>query len=284
MTQRVAVTGATGYIGQALINELLFRDIELYAVSRTPLDKKFSGVPFLQVGEYGETPSMPDTILVHLAETALISDVEQQGEIYIVEASNQTAALLTKKWKRVVYASSGQVYGTKTPVPHAPDDAVVKDCVYSRAKLRSEQLVLDAGGVVARIGNIYGSPIKQGTVFADILNQLSATGDVKIRDQKPARDYLWIDDVAKGLADIALGTATGIYNLGSGIAITAGDIAQTLLKIHGSSDRDIISLTDTEGDGTNTIILDASTTTEAFGWQPAISLDEGLTKLMRGNK
>jgi UDP-glucose 4-epimerase len=282
MTQRIAVTGASGYIGQALINELLVRDIEIFAVSRTPLDKKFSKTPFLQVTEYAETPSMPDTVLVHLAETSLISDVEQQGESYIVEASNQTAALLTKNWKRVVYASSAQVYGTKTSVPHAPNDPVVEDCVYSRAKLASEKLVVDAGGVVARIGNIYGSPIKQGTVFADILNQLSTTGPVKIRDEKPARDYLWIDDVAKGLADIALETATGVYNLGSGIAITAGDIARALLKIHGSSDRDITSLIDTKKAGINTILLDASTTTEAFGWQPVISLDEGLTKLMRG--
>jgi UDP-glucose 4-epimerase len=282
MTQRVAVTGASGYIGQALINELLVRDVELYAISRTPLDEKFSGVPFLQVTEYEETPSMPDTILVHLAETSLISDVERQGESYIFKASSQTAVLLKKNWKRVVYASSGQVYGAKTPVPHVTDGSVVRDCVYSRAKLQSEKLVLDAGGVVARISNVYGSPIKQGTVFADILNQIPATGDVKIRDENPARDYLWIDDVAKGIADIALGTTTGIYNLGSGVAITAGDIARTLLKIHGSSDRDVISLADTEKAATNTIVLDATATTRDFGWQPITSLREGLTKLVRG--
>jgi len=282
MTQRIAVTGASGYIGQALIKELLRRNIEPYAISRTPLDEKLSGTPFLQVKEYTETPAMPDTILVHLAETSLISDVERQGECYIAKASNQTAALLRKNWKRVVYASSGQVYGTKTSVPHSPDDAVVRDCVYSRAKLQSEKLVQDAGGAVARIGNVYGPPIKQGTVFADILNQLSAPGAMKIRDKQPARDYLWIDDVAKGLADIALGAATGIYNLGSGVAITAGDIARTLLRIHGSSDRDIISLADPKRTTTNTVLLDSSMTTEAFGWQPAISLDEGLTKLMRG--
>lgn len=280
MSQRVAVTGASGYIGQALINELLVRNIELCAVSRTPLHNKFGAIPFLQVNKYEDTPSMPDTILVHLAETSVISDVEQIGESYIVETRNQTSALLTKNWKRVVYVSSGQVYGTKASIPHRPDSAVDTDCIYSCGKLQSEKLTLDSGGTVVRVANVYGCPVKKGTVFADILNQLSGTEDVKIRDQNPARDYLWIDDVAKGLADIALGTAIGVYNLGSGNAITAADIARTLLRIYGSNDRDIISLANTEKASTNTIILDASATTEAFGWQPEISLDEGLMQLM----
>jgi nucleoside-diphosphate-sugar epimerase len=284
MIQRIAVTGASGYIGQALINELLVRNLEPYAISRAPLQENFSGIPFLRVKDYAKIPAMQDTILVHLAETSLISDVEQQGENYIAKTSDQTAALLTKNWKRVVYASSGQVYGNKTSVPHAPDDAVVRDCVYSRAKLRSEKLVLDAGGVVARIGNVYGHPVKPKTVFADILDQLSETSPLKVRDENPARDYLWVEDVAKGLADIALGVAVGIYNLGSNIAVSAGDIARTTLAINGSRDREVVSLAPKENIAIDTIALDTTATTRDFGWQPITSLNEGLTKLMRGIK
>jgi UDP-glucose 4-epimerase len=284
MIQRVAVTGASGYIGQALLAELSVRAIEVFAVSRTPLQEKGANTQFIQVKEYQQILAIENTVLVHLAETALIANVEQRGDSYITETSDQTAALLAKNWQRVVYASSGQVYGTKTSKRHTPNDVVTADCVYTRAKLKSEKLVLKAGGVVARIGNIYGAPVKPNTVFADIFDQLPNTGPLKIRDENPARDYLWINDLAKGLADISLGHAKGIFNLGSGATISAGDIARTSLALHGSQGREVISSTSTNSAATNVIALDISATTEAFGWRPTTSLSEGLTKLIQSNK
>jgi len=284
MTQRVAVTGASGYIGHALIKELLCRNIEPIAVCRTPLPECPAGVQLLQVKEYADTPTFPDTALVHLAESSLVSEVEQRGESYILETSNNTAALLAKNPNRFVYVSSSLVYGTKSSKPHGIQDPVTRNCVYTRAKLESEKLVIDAGGVVARIGNVYGLPVKPRTVFSDILDQLPKTGPVHIRDENPARDYLWVGDIAKGLADIALGTTTGIYNLGSGVAVSAGDIARKMLAIHDSGNRDMISIATLDTKSIDVIALDSTKTTNNFGWQPDTTINEGLAKLVRSIK
>ncbi len=280
MSRLVVVTGASGFIGRALIDEFARRDIQTLAVSRRPCAVP-SGADVSVVADYPDTPVPAGATLIHLAERADIGEAERLGEQHLQETRQRIMALLVAARGRIVYASSGRVYGSETIRPHPPADPTRADCFYARAKLEAEQIVLESGrGVIARVGNVYGPPVKPGTVLGDILAQVPGNGPLRIRDAGAARDFVWVGDIARGLADMATGEATGIFNLGTGVASSAGDIARTALQLCGEEDRPVETSVPTDPGAINTIALDATQTTAVFGWRPEVTLESGLHRLI----
>jgi nucleoside-diphosphate-sugar epimerase len=279
MPKSISVTGASGLIGGALIRELVSRDVDVTAVSRRP-SRTLTGVTVKTIESYRETPVDPKAIVVHLAELALIGEAEKRGCNYISEVTGRVSALLEKNFARIVYVSSGSVYATDGTDPRSPSDRATPDSIYAKAKIAAEELVLDSGGAVARLSNVYGSPLKPGTVISDILNQLPGTAPVVVRDDNPARDYLWLGDAARGLADIALGEATGLFNLGSGTATSATEIARIALAVWGERDRDVIATIPKREGKIDAIALDCSKTTANFGWRPSTTLADGIRMVL----
>ncbi len=282
MTGSVIVTGASGFIGQSLLRCLVKEGIAVTAVSRQPCTVP-NGARHILVEQYAETPSTKDQTLIHLAERSDISAVEKIGRRYIEVVGKRATSLLEKDHKRFLYVSSGSVYGANEKTPRDTHAAVYRDNVYNRAKLSVEKLVTSAGGLVARISNIYGPPVKVGTIFYDVLSQIPGTGPLAVRNTYPARDYLWIEDLIEALKAMAMGERSGTFNLGTGMATTAGDIARTALELSGQSDRTITSSETQPKRGTDCLILDSSETKSAFGWQAKTSLAMGMKILIRGN-
>jgi nucleoside-diphosphate-sugar epimerase len=281
MTNSVVVTGASGFIGSALVAELLERGISVYAVSRRRVLKTGS-LKTAIVNKYDETPCPANSTIIHLAETSNSAAANTSGKQYVAEVKQQTSALLAKKFDRFIYVSSGTVYRKGAFLPRLPTSETLSENIYTEAKIAAEGLVRRAGGVIVRLSNIYGPPPKPGTVIADILNQIPGEGPLRIKDVASARDYLWIGDAAKGLNDIALGATAGVFNLGTGIETTAGDLAKIALAHAGQPERQVVASINSEPDSTDSIALDATSTTHMFGWKPTICVDEGISLLFEG--
>lgn len=274
------VTGASGFIGRALIRELARREVNVIAVSRRPSSAPANVLTKI-VDLYEATPPDPTAVMVHLAELADIREVERRGSGYLTETTNRTKALLENNYARFVYVSSGKVYRNDSTEPKSPTDLISPNGIYASTKLAAEDLVRQKDGVIVRLGNIYGPPVKQGTVIADILDQIENDGPIMIRDDNPARDYLWIDDAAKGLAGIALGLSTGIFNLGSGVATSPSELACIALDVSGEPNRSIIANNPKRQGEIDSIALDFSDTTAQFGWRPRWTLAEGINTLLK---
>jgi UDP-glucose 4-epimerase len=281
MTRPVVVTGASGFIGSALVAELMQRENVVQAVSRQQTPGR-SDVTSVIVTSYDETPRLENSSIIHLAEVSDSRAANQLGKQYVEDVKRQTSVLLAKNFNRFIYVSSGTVYSKGKLPPRIPTSDTSSDSIYTDAKLAAEELVREAGGVVVRLSNIYGPPAKQGTVIADILAQIPGEGPMKIRDFTPARDYLWVGDAATGLADIALSEAVGVFNLGTGIETTAGSLAKIALAVAKESNRPIIATVGNQTDTPDSIALDASDTTLTFGWKPTIFLEEGMKILFEG--
>jgi UDP-glucose 4-epimerase len=280
MTACVVVTGASGFVGQALLHELASRGAEVVAVARGPM-RRVAGVRTVTVADYAATPAPDGAVLVHLADGASLAEAEKDGDACIQARRQLISDLLAPSRRRVVYASSGVVYGNAARRAHAPGDPTPDRSVYARAKLAAETLVnASQGGVSVRLGNVYGPPVKLGTVLGDILGQIPGRGPLHLRDARPARDFVWIDDVARGLADIALGEATGTYNLGTGTASSIGDVARAALRAAGEEERPVVAEASQDEGVIDVIALDSSSTTAAFGWSPQIALETGLRRLI----
>jgi UDP-glucose 4-epimerase len=95
-------------------------------------------------------------------------------------------------------------------------------------------------------------------------------------DGEQMRDFVFVKDCARANL-LALGTgATGIFNLASGKGTTVNELAAIIKEVTGSSGQPAYG-PEKPGE-TRQIYLDASRAGEVLGWEPEVSLEEGLAE------
>lgn len=278
---KVVVTGASGFLGGHVLRGLaLRRNIEVIAVTRQEIPG------WIVVPDYSDSP--PGDILIHLAEDADRARVAKAGLAHEEKMHASLRGLLAKAYSRVVYASSAVLYGDLDTRAHFPDDPVHVADAYTRIKSRSEQAVLESpAGTVARLANIYGPGMSQNNVMSTILRQIPGNGPLEIIDTTPVRDFVWVEDVARGIIELALCQTSersegGVYNLGTGVGTSIGALANMALEVAGQTERPVKAKV--LSGRQSSLILDFSDTTAACGWIPRISLRQGLARLLLQGK
>ena len=277
MIDAVVVTGASGFIGRALIAELASTGVPVIAVARRSVEMS-AGVEAVIVDDYAATPAPSGAVLVHLAETRDIGDAASAGEAHLVRTVALARLLAGKPFAHRVYVSSAAVCSTVGDRPHRPGEAVNPVGAYAIAKRRSEKAMLAADGTVARIANLYGPGMASNNVIADILRQVHAPGPVCIRDGRPVRDFIWIDDAARGLAAMARRPASGVFNLGTGQGHSVRALAEIALRLTGQGDRPVVETA--PAGRVDVVVLDPSATEAQFGWRANTALASGLEILL----
>ena len=270
---KVIVTGASGFVGHRVVKELLRRGVKTCAVARHPVEFPDSVV----VDNYFDTPS--GDVLIHLAENPNRAQVNEIGSAYLCEAGALANSLVSKGYQRIVFASSAVVYGDKDKRRHKPMDPVLATDVYSQSKLECEMLFDKNNGVIARISNLYGVGMSTENVFSKIIQQVRCAGEVKVWNDKPIRDFLWVDDAVDALVEMALGRAKGIYNVASGRAVSIGELIDADLLSSGVDKQYTRTLTKS-ADAYSAIFLDISDTFDSFGWAPKMKLEDGIKRLL----
>lgn len=277
MTPPTVVTGASGFIGSAVVKALLAVGASVIAVSRSRPDVP-KGVEQCLVGDYGATPAPSGSVLIHLAETNDIAAAGREGRH--LDASLSVARdLLDKPFETIVYVSSGVVYGEADCRAHQPDDPIAPNSAYAAAKHVVEELVTERGGTVARLTNVYGLGMGKGTVMSDILRQIPGAGPLRICNGSPVRDFVWLGDAANGLAIMARNPVPGVYNISTGVGITVRSLAESALRVGGQADRPVEETDPSEAK--SCLVLDPSRTAHDFGWIARTSLDRGLLSLFK---
>ena len=140
---RIAITGATGYIGQRLIRAARLAGHDVIALSRRPMN--YTGVAWQFFDLTNRTPlELPSDLdaIFHLAAETRHSEVldlsEQKAAQLLIDAASSVRAAF-------VFISS------QTACSDAPT-------AYGRIKWKIERMTLEAGGLVIRPGQVYGGP------------------------------------------------------------------------------------------------------------------------------
>ena len=247
--KRILITGGTGFFGKSLLLHCLeLKENEILILSRDPekLIKEFpslrtdKGIGFLS-GDVRDFnfPKGDFDYIFHGAATSgkIIPDDEMRsvvidGTKHVLKFAAQNAQL-----SKLLYVSSGAVYGNKYNFPMNEDLSCDPVNVYGRSKLKAEKLCLDSGlpCSIARCFAFVGEFLPLDAHFAignfirDCLNDQSI---IIKGDGTPTRTYLYSGDLAHWLWTILLKGGHGrTYNVGSNHEISIGDLAKTVREV-----------------------------------------------------
>ncbi len=259
----ILITGAAGFVGLNVTEHLLTAGRDVVALDRIPLPERarraFPALPgrltvvpgsVLVAGELerGFAAAAAIEAVIHCAVITAGAAREQRDPEGIVAVNVQgavatLAAAARAGVKRFVYTSSVAVYGTAAqgvdPVPETlPPQPVM---IYGMTKLACELLlprIAAVGGVsfaAARLASVFG-PWEYDTGARDTLSPMLAALSLAVRREEAVLsrpglgDFCYSRDIAAGL--VALADAPGltrtVYNLGSGVALSAEDWCRAL--------------------------------------------------------
>ena len=230
-----------------------------------------------QVEDYGQSPA--GDILIHLAEDPDAGKVNQLGKHYLLKVTSVVRTLSRASYQRIIYASSGAVYGDQSDSPCRVDMPVISSGVYTDSKLINEQIVLDAGGAVLRLSNLIGIGMAVNSVMSDIIRQVPGRGPLQVRDDKPVRDFLAMRDAAFAMELMIESNFRGIVNVGSGVGTSVRTLAALALAAVGQEKREIESSAPSLGRSVN--ILDISETKRILGWTPTSSIMNQIHQILQ---
>ena len=265
---RALITGGAGFIGSHLSEELLSRGHEVIAFddlstgslgNMTHLQEN-PGFSFLQgsILESCELPQLVEQvdIIYHLAAAVGVRYILEQSVAALETNGKGTAAILglaeRHGKKKVIFASSSEVYGKLVKVPFREDDDSVLGATsvtrwgYACSKAFDEFLALAYNRekglpvVALRFFNTVGprQTGRYGMVMPRFVSQAVAGDPITVYgDGEQMRSFTYVKDVVKAVADIAaVPSADGqVFNVGTDKETSMNELAELVRQVLNSA-------------------------------------------------
>ena len=289
---RALVTGGAGFIGSNLVDALLARGDEVTVLDDLSTGKRQNvgaAVRFVEGSildgaldeAFGQAAA---EVCFHLAAQADVptsvarpdfdAEVNVVGTVRVLKAAGDRTTV-------VFTSSGGAIYG-ECERPAREEDPRLPLSPYGVAKLAGEEYLAGWNRLhgtrhsSVRLANVYGPRQEaglEGGVVAIFLNAMAAGEPSRVYgDGRQTRDFVYVDDVVRGL--IAAAGTGGVFNIGSGAETSVLELHEHCRAVAGES-RDPELAPAREGDLVRSA-LDVSLASRELGWQPEVSLDDGL--------
>ena len=232
----------------------------------------------------------PDVLNHHAAQMDVrrsVADPVFDAEVNLVGLLNLLEEGRGHGLRHVIFASSGgTVYGEHQRMPACEGDPTEPVCPYGVTKLATELYLhyyahmYGIRWVALRYGNVYGprqNPHGEAGVVSIFIGQL-------LRDQQPVingsgkqtRDYVYVGDVAQANLLALQSDFCGALNVGTGIETDVNQLFALLCAVTGV-DKPEQHGPAKPGEQSRSA-LDPSRARSAIGWQPAVSLADGIAR------
>jgi dTDP-glucose 4,6-dehydratase len=303
---QVLVTGAGGFIGSHLVEELVDSGAHVRAFVRYTSSGGAGNLRFLPpetrskiqviAGDLRDPLAVAEAmqgcdVVVHLAALIAIpySYVHPREviETNVLGSFNVFEAARQHRPRRVVHLSTSEVYGTAKTVPISESHPHQGQSPYSASKIGADRLAESYWRAFAvpittvRPFNTYGPRQSARAIIPTIIAQVLTADRLTIGSLNPTRDFTFVRDTARGLRLAAEAPdVEGLeINLGSGREISIGDLVGLIQELTGSklpveTDEQRIRPGRSE---VERLLADATLARERLGWEPVTSLREGLT-------
>jgi UDP-glucose 4-epimerase len=301
---KVLVTGGAGFIGSHTVDRLVAAGYKVRIVDNLSTGNLTNISTHINRGsaEFVEAdirdPDVMGKIVhdvdaaIHLAAIVSVPfSVKNPALTYEVNV-NGTRNLLTScaksNVKKFIFISSCSIYGEPQYLPVDEVHPTNPVSPYAASKLEGEQCCetfnenIGFDVAVLRLFNVYGP--RQGlTDYSGVITKF--LGNIKKErpliiygDGSQTRDFIHVSDVADTILTLVQNDeAKGVFNIGSGKAVSINDLAKTVLNLSGK-DYGIEYWPSRSGDIMHSF-ADVSKAKKAFGYSPRVSLEEGLQNL-----
>jgi dTDP-glucose 4,6-dehydratase len=303
--KQVLVTGAGGFIGSQLVESLLRAGAHVRAFVRYN-SRADAGLlrlvpPELEssleivAGDLREWQAIRQVvrgseIVFHLG--ALISIPYSYHHPFEVAETNFMGTLnilMACQYlgvQRLIHTSTSEVYGTARQVPISEAHPLQGQSPYSASKIGADKLAesffcaYNLPVVTVRPFNTYGPRQTGRAVIPTIISQALANGTIHLGNLSTKRDFTFVSDTVRGfvLAAEAQGVEGQVFNLGTGEEISIGDVARKVIQMVGKPIKIVVDPERLRPELSEVmrLISDNSRARQCLGWQPEISLDQGL--------
>src|SRR5919197_27543 len=303
MKQRVVITGAAGFIGSHLSETLLDLGYEVVGIVSF-LTSYTSNIAHLanraftfikhDVTNYIYIDGAVHYVLHWASPASPIDYLELPIPTLKVGAlgTHKALGLAKAKGARFVLASTSEVYGD--PLEHPQKESYWGNVnpigprgVYDEAKRFAEAMTtayyryhrLDTK--IVRIFNTYGPRMRlhDGRAVPAFMSQALRGEDVTIFGTgKQTRSFCYVSDLVDGIVRLMESTENDPVNIGNPQEMTIEAIARTIIRMTGSKSQ--IVYRPLPEDDPKVRQPDITRARTILGWEPNVSLEEGLTKTL----
>jgi dTDP-glucose 4,6-dehydratase len=300
--RRILVTGGAGFIGSHLSERLLAEGCEVIVFDNLLTGhmqnvEALLGNPRFSFEHYDVTNYLfvagdLDAIL-HFASPASPADFERLP-IQILKVgslgTHKALGLAKAKGARFLLASTSECYGDPQVTPQPETywgnvNPVGIRGVYDEAKRFAEAMAMayhrhHGGDVrIVRIFNTFGPrmQIDDGRAIPNFFSQAIRGDDVTLYgDGSQTRSICYVDDLVEGIWRLLRSDYVGPMNIGSENEVSMRELAERIVRLTGSESR-MVELP-LPPDDPKVRRPDISLARKILGWEPAVSIEDGLTR------
>ena len=291
---KVLVTGASGFLGQPIVQRLAEKGYKVMAFSRNPPNGELThpchwvksdlSVPstFLKAVQ-----SFAPEVLIHLAWEGIPDFSFEKSRKNLVQSLGLLASVISVgSCRKILVAGSclelnrlkGECLDFQSGMPK-DHFTWAKHSIRSWLEMMCAKQEIGLGWL--RLFYVYGPRQRSASLIPNILSHLKTGTLPLLRTPKNANDFVFVDDVADAFS-LAAGHEfpSGIYNLGSGVstpvlevcrhaerAVCGSDLLTSRLELQA---RDVLSEVN--------FWSNTARATEHLGWSPKTSLSEGIER------
>ncbi len=216
-------------------------------------------------------------------------DINCRGTLVLLESCRKY-----NREVKVIFSGTRGEYGASVKLPVAEDHPTNPKGIYAVTNLSAEKMVLvyddvhKISGTCLRITNTYGPRHQMAHDEYGVLNWFirKAIDDELIPvfgDGHILRDFLYVDDLVECFLQVAIcSSAYGeVFNVGTGIPINFIDLAKKIVEVAGSGKVAFTEFTKERKEvEPGDYYTDISKIKRVVGWEPKISLEEGLRRMI----
>lgn len=298
MIRNILVTGSSGTIGTRLCEKLLERNYTVRGVDWVPnkwserINSLTTNVDLRSREQMEVLPTDAD-LVIHLAANARVYNLVLDP---VLARDNFETLFNTLEFcrrnaiKRILFASSREVYGNSNQIVHFENEAYVRNCEspYTASKVGGEALVhayhqcYDLDFVIVRFSNVYGMYDDTDRIIPLFIKKTTEGADIVVYGEEKLLDFTYIDDAVCGVLKCIENfdeVQNDVFNIASGQGLSLVEVAR---KIQGAmAGRTELSIGPSRIGEVEKFVADISKARRILGYSPETMIDKGIERSVR---
>jgi|GEM_PF-3376178 len=293
--KKILVTGATGQIGSFLIERLIKENVEVFAVGRNKKELReilpiveSQKIKFLECDITNEKNIKKNSkflngidFFVHLSSGYRFDLVNSMtSDHHTIEQDLKGTIKILKELKNlegVLFASSVSIYGKPEYLPIDENCSVNPNHFYGVGKFGAEKILQSftlknkIPLTILRIAAVVGERDRSNQIIPICVNRSLKNETINVNEES-SRDYIHVLDLIEFLIKAIKKNENNIFNIGSGIKISAEKIIKKIIKLSNSKSQITYSKKSIGYD----IVCDISKAVKNLHYKPKYSIEKGI--------